>query len=130
MSDRQPTRPNPQRRGTALPYPVAPMTGQTKRRPAQRTATDLLVKPLTNYMSFTKGTDGRWRCTHHQGKHHTAVGMNGYADADAAYREVLSLAHMQGCHLLLTSDFLDDLHYVWDQHQREAQATPRQWELP
>ena len=81
-------------------------------------------------MSFTKDSDGRWRCTHHQGKQHMAVGMNGYIDANPTYREVLSLAHMQGCRLLLTSDFLDDLHYVWDQPRAKRRLRPRQWELP
>ncbi len=132
-SDRQPTRPPSAQRRPATPatYPIAPLTKPRWTKPnPPRTAEDVRRRPLTNYVAFTQNSHGRWTFAHHHGKETTPMGMNGYTTADGAYREALTMAHMQGSHILLTSDFLTALHDEWEQEQREAQATPRAWELP
>ena len=133
MSDnRQPTRPPvAQRRPTtALPYPPAPLPKRKQRDAAAQPAPQPHRRPLTNYIGFTKDSHGRWTFAHHQGKETKPMGMNGYTSADAAYREALALGRLQTGHILLTRDFLDDLYAYWDAADREAQATPRAWELP
>lgn len=132
-SDRQPTRPPSAQRRPATPatYPIAPLSKQRWAKPnPPRTAEEVRRRPLTNYVAFTKNTQNRWTFAHHMGKTTTPMGMNGYTTADAAYREAFTMAHMQGSHILLTSDFLDALHDEWEREQREAQATPRAWEFP
>lgn len=115
------------RQPTALPYPVAPLPTTGARTGAQILP---LARPLTNYVSLTRNVSGRWCATLHKNKERTPIGMNGYQSADACYRELLALARMHDWHILLTRDFLDDLLCDWDRFDKEAQATPQQWELP
>lgn len=134
MSDnRQPTRPPTaqRRQATAATYPLTPITGKARwQPPAQpRTAAEVSRRPLTNYIAFTKDALDRWTFALHKGKTVTPMGMNGYAGANAAYQEALVMTRLQNCHILLTSDFLDELRAEWDAQEREAQATPRAWEL-
>ncbi|MFN8467294.1 MAG: hypothetical protein U0X20_17180 [Caldilineaceae bacterium] len=136
MSDnRQPTRPPAaqRRQGTAATYPLAPLKptpGQWKRATNPAPDTTPRRKPLTNYVAFTKDTLGRWHANHHMGKTTTPVGMNGYVNADAAFREIIALGRMGEGHILLTRDFLTELYADWDDHDRQAQSTPRAEELP
>lgn len=132
-NNRQPTRPPTAQRSAPTPatYPIAPLPKQRwTKPPTPRTATEVRRRPLTNYIAFTKDTLGRWTFAHHLGKEAKPMGMTGYTTADGAYREALAMAHLQSSHILLTSDFIDDLHTEWTQADREAQATPRAWELP
>jgi hypothetical protein len=133
MSDsRPPTRPDLARRqGTPLPYPVAPLTGPAaaRHKPSRRPALDQFRRPLTNYLAFVRGADDRWRCSLHKGREVSPIGMNGYRDADAAFREIMSLGRMYDCHMLLTSDFLADLYAAWDELDRQAPIAARQMEL-
>ena len=132
-SDRQPTRPPSAQRRPVTPatYPIAPLAKQRWTKPeTPRTAQQVRRRPLTNYIAFTKDALGRWTFAHHLGKEAKPMGMTYYTTADGAYREALTMAHLQNSHILLTSDFLDELHSEWEQEQREAQATPRAWELP
>lgn len=132
-NDRQPTRPPSAqcRPGTPATYPIAQLTQPRWQKPAApRTAAEVRRKPLTNYVAFTKDSLGRWTFALHQGKTATPLGMSYYSSADAAYRDALGINQVQPFHILLTSDFLSDLRACWDEEQREAQATPRAWELP
>ena len=132
-SDRQPTRPPSAQRRPVTPatYPIAPLAKQRWTKPeTPRPAQQVRRRPLTNYIAFTKDALGRWTFAHHLGKEAKPMGMTYYTTADGAYREALTMAHLQGSHILLTSDFLAELHAEWEQAQREAQATPRAWELP